>query len=126
MRWIYVLLGFISNAIASALIKLAVMPPRVPLSWMHWDALVVNFPLWLGVLMGCIAVLFYREALRRSRDERLMLLIVIGSVLLVTIVSWSFLASSVLSSLTLGLVLSVIGLLIIRIERDRFRHRHHH
>ena len=124
MRWIYVLLGLISNAVASALIKFAIMPPKAMLSWTHWDAILLNFPLLIGVLMGVIAWFFYREALRRF-PENIMLILVIGSVVIVTLVSWSFMSASLVSTLTLGLVLGIVGLLIMRIGQVAIRRSRH-
>lgn len=57
MKWLILVLGIASNASASVLIKLAMLPPRkFPAFSDSWDAL-TNWPFWLGLtLYGAFAL----------------------------------------------------------------------
>jgi small multidrug resistance pump len=65
MKWLILLLGIASNASASVLIKLAMMPPRKFPSPSDPMAAFSNWPFWLGLSLYGGAFLLYAAALAR-------------------------------------------------------------
>lgn len=65
MKWLILLLGIASNASASVLIKLAMMPPRQFPSLADPRAALGNWPFWLGLALYGGAFLLYAAALAR-------------------------------------------------------------
>ncbi|KEY57808.1 EamA family transporter [Serratia sp. DD3] len=63
MKWLILLLGIASNASASVLIKLAMMPPRKFPSFTDPLAALTNWPFWLGLILYGAAFLLYAAAL---------------------------------------------------------------
>ncbi|MBB3240767.1 multidrug transporter EmrE-like cation transporter [Pseudomonas sp. Tn43] len=65
MKWMILILGILSNASASVLIKIAMTPPRrFPSSADPMSAL-NNWPFWLGLGLYGTAFLLYAAALAR-------------------------------------------------------------
>lgn len=63
MKWLILLLGILTNASASVLVKMALMPPRkFPTFADPMDAL-SNWPFWLGLTLYGSAFLLYAAAL---------------------------------------------------------------
>ena len=65
MKWLILFLGIISNACASVLIKLAVMPPRKLPSIFELPEVLRNWPFWLGLFLYGSAFFLYTVALSR-------------------------------------------------------------
>jgi multidrug transporter EmrE-like cation transporter len=65
MKWIILLLGILSNAAASVLVKIAMSPPRKFPSLSDPLAALQNWPFWLGLGLYGIAFLLYAAALAR-------------------------------------------------------------
>ncbi|VWC05470.1 4-amino-4-deoxy-L-arabinose-phosphoundecaprenol flippase subunit ArnE [Burkholderia lata] len=65
MKWLIVALGIVSNASASVLVKLAMMPPRQFPSLSSPMAALTNWPFWLGLSLYGGAFLLYAAALAR-------------------------------------------------------------
>ncbi|MFV3370557.1 EamA family transporter [Pseudomonas sp. NY15435] len=65
MKWLILLLGILSNASASVLVKLAMMPPRKFPSLTEPMAALANWPFWLGLGLYGAAFLLYAAALAR-------------------------------------------------------------
>lgn len=65
MKWVILILGIVSNASASVLIKLAIMPPRKFPSLSDPSAALSNWPFWLGLALYGAAFLLYAAALAR-------------------------------------------------------------
>lgn len=65
MKWVILILGIWSNASASVLVKMAMMPPRKFPSLSDPVAGLSNWPFWLGVCLYGAAFLFYAAALTR-------------------------------------------------------------
>jgi len=65
VKWLILILGIVSNASASVLVKMAMMPPRrFPSLSEPWAAL-SNWPFWLGLALYGGAFLLYAAALAR-------------------------------------------------------------
>lgn len=65
MKWLILILGIASNASASILVKMAMMPPRKFPSFSAPLAAFSNWPFWLGLGLYGIAFLLYAAALAR-------------------------------------------------------------
>ncbi|WAH60248.1 multidrug transporter [Pseudomonas silvicola] len=65
MKWAILILGILSNASASVLVKMAMMPPRRFPSLAAPLAALANWPFWLGLALYGAAFLLYAAALAR-------------------------------------------------------------
>jgi small multidrug resistance pump len=65
MKWLILILGIVSNASASILVKMAMMPPRKFPSLSEPMAALSNWPLLLGLGLYVAAFLLYAAALAR-------------------------------------------------------------
>lgn len=65
MKWLILILGIASNASASVLVKMAMMPPRKFPSLSEPMAAMSNWPFWLGLGLYGAAFLLYAAALVR-------------------------------------------------------------
>ena len=65
MKWIILFLGILSNASASVLVKMAMMPPRKFPSLSDPLTALTNWPFWLGLGLYGMAFLLYAAALAR-------------------------------------------------------------
>lgn len=65
MKWLILIIGIASNASASILVKLAMMPPRKFPSPSDLMGALSNWPLWLGLALYVISFLLYAAALTR-------------------------------------------------------------
>lgn len=65
MKWMILLLGIFSNASASVLVKMAMMPPRQFPSIKDPAAALANWPFWLGLGLYGAAFLLYAAALAK-------------------------------------------------------------
>src|SRR5471030_32539 len=63
MKWLILLLGIATNASASVLIKMALMPPRKALNFADPMSFLVNWPLWLVLSLYGMAFILYAAAL---------------------------------------------------------------
>lgn len=65
MKWLILILGIASNASASVLVKMAMMPPRKFPSLSDPMGALSNLPFWFGITLYGIAFLLYAAALAR-------------------------------------------------------------
>lgn len=65
MKWFILIIGILSNASASVLIKMAMMAPRKFPSLSEPMAALSNWPFWLGLGLYGAAFLLYAAALAR-------------------------------------------------------------
>jgi len=65
MKWLILILGIASNASASVLVKMAMMPPRKFPSFSDPLAALTNWPFWVGLGLYGGAFLLYAAALAR-------------------------------------------------------------
>lgn len=65
MKWLILILGIASNASASVLVKIAMMPPRKFPTISDPVAALSNWPFWLGLGLYGAAFLLYAAALAR-------------------------------------------------------------
>ncbi|AEI78148.1 multidrug efflux transporter protein EmrE [Cupriavidus necator N-1] len=65
MKWLILILGIASNASASVLVKMAMIPPRRFPSLSEPLAAFTNWPFWVGLGLYGAAFLLYAAALAR-------------------------------------------------------------
>lgn len=65
MKWLILILGITSNASASVLVKMAMMPPRKFPTLSDPLSALSNWPFWLGLMLYGMAFLLYAAALAR-------------------------------------------------------------
>ncbi|NOT10839.1 MAG: EamA family transporter [Methylococcaceae bacterium] len=66
MKWLILIFGIASNASASVLVKMAMMPPRkFPSLNDSIRSVVCNWPFWLGLGLYGLAFILYAAALAR-------------------------------------------------------------
>ncbi len=65
MKWLILILGIASNASASVLVKMAMMPPRKFPTLSDPMSALSNWPFWLGLVLYGAAFLLYAAALAR-------------------------------------------------------------
>lgn len=65
MKWLILFFGITANALASVLVKIAMMPPRKFPSPGDPMAALMNWPFWLGLGLYGAAFLLYAAALAR-------------------------------------------------------------
>lgn len=116
MKWMILLLGILVNALASVLIKVAMMPPRKFPSFSDpWNSL-LNWPFWLGLgLYGC-AFLLYSAALARLPLNVAHPILTSGAIAVVAILS-AFLFKEIFHLTTIvGIIFVLIGVFLITIK----------
>ncbi|WP_374353636.1 hypothetical protein, partial [Chitinimonas sp.] len=87
MKWLILLLGILSNASASVLVKLAMMPPRRFPSLAEPLEALRNWPFWLGLGLYGAAFLLYAAALARLPLQIAHPLLTCGAVAMVALFS---------------------------------------
>jgi len=65
MKWLILVLGIASNASASVLVKMAMMPPRKFPSLSDPMGALGNWPFWVGLVLYGAVFLLYAAALAR-------------------------------------------------------------
>lgn len=88
MKWLILVLGIASNASASVLVKLAMMPPRKFPTLSDPLAALSNWPFWLGLILYGATFLLYAAALARLPLNVTHPVLTAGAVSAVAILSW--------------------------------------
>ncbi|MAM88362.1 MAG: multidrug transporter [unclassified Hahellaceae] len=65
MKWILLIAGILTNASASVLVKMAMLPPRRFPSLSDPMTALTNWPFWLGLFLYGAAFLLYAAALAK-------------------------------------------------------------
>lgn len=113
MKWLILVLGILSNASASVLIKVAFLPPRKSPSVMDLYTIIFNQYLILGVLLYGVAFVLYACALSRLPLNVAHPVLTAGSIATVACASMFIFNESFSISLIVGLILIVLGVLLI-------------
>lgn len=87
MKWMILILGIASNASASVLIKLAMIPPRKFPTFNDPLESLRNWPFWLGLMLYGSAFLLYAAALARLPLNIVQPVLTAGAVATVTLLS---------------------------------------
>ena len=110
-----VVLGIATNATASVLIKYAMMPER-NVSILEPVSIIVNVPLWFGLLFFCVAFLIYAFILQRLPLNVSYPILTSGSITLVSILSVFFFDEAVTVEKIVGVMLIIIVVTLISLK----------
>jgi multidrug transporter EmrE-like cation transporter len=113
MRWVILILGIISNASASVLVKMAIMPPRSLPSFNEPIHALSNWPFWLGILCYGLAFLLYATALGRLPLNIAHPLLTAGAITTVAVCSAVIFKEPFYWTTWLGILLVIFGVILI-------------
>lgn len=113
MKWLILLLGILSNASASVLIKMAMMPPRRFPSLNDPLASLSNWPFWVGLFLYGLAFLLYAAALQRLPLNVAHPVLTAGAIAMVALFSITVFRESFHWTTGVGIALVIIGVGLI-------------
>lgn len=113
MKWIILILGIASNASASVLVKIAMMPPRKFPSLTEPMAALSNWPFWLGLIFYGGAFLLYAAALARLPLNVAHPVLTSGAIATVAILSILIFHEKFYWSTGIGILLVIAGVALI-------------
>jgi small multidrug resistance pump len=116
MKWVMLIVGIASNASASVLVKMAMMPPRkFPSSSDPLGAL-SNWPFWLGLLLYGVAFLLYAAALARLPLNVAHPVLTAGAVATVAVCSYVIFREPFYWTTIVGILLVIAGVALITVR----------
>lgn len=116
MKWVILIVGIASNASASVLVKMAMMPPRKfpnpsdPLGALN------NWPFWLGLLLYGVAFLLYAAALARLPLNVAHPVLTAGAVATVAVCSYVIFREPFYWTTIVGILLVIAGVALITVR----------
>lgn len=113
MKWLILILGIASNALASVLVKVAMMPPRKFPSLTDPLSALSNWPFWLGLGLYGAAFLFYAAALARLPLNVAHPILTTGAVASVALLSVVIFREPFPWTTGVGIVLVIMGVMLI-------------
>lgn len=113
MKWLILLVGVLSNASASVLIKVAMMPPRKFPSPSDPMAALSNWPFWLGLGLYGTAFLLYAAALARLPLNVAQPVLTAGAVAVVSVMSVLIFRETLQWNTVAGIFLVIVGVALI-------------
>ena len=113
VKWLILILGILSNASASVLVKMAMMPPRKFPSFGDPMAALTNWPFWLGLGLYGAAFLLYAAALARLPLNVAHPVLTAGAVAAVALSSVIFFREPFHWTTVVGIVLVIAGVGLI-------------
>ena len=116
MKWLILLLGILSNASASVLVKMAMMPPRKFPSLAEPIAAMTNWPFWLGLGLYGSAFLLYAAALAKLPLNVAHPILTSGAIATVALFSILFFREPFHWTTVAGIILVVIGVSFITVR----------
>jgi multidrug transporter EmrE-like cation transporter len=116
MKWLILFLGIASNASASVLIKIAMMPPRKFPSLSDPMTALSNWPFWLGLALYGAAFLLYAAALARLPLNVAHPILTAGAVTAVATCSILIFRESFHWTTIAGILLVIAGVVLITVR----------
>lgn len=113
MKWFILILGIASNASASVLVKLSMMPPRKFPSISQPTAALNNWPFWLGLGLYGVAFFLYAASLARLPLNVAHPVLTAGAVATVAVCSVLIFREPFQWTTAAGIVLVVAGVALI-------------
>jgi multidrug transporter EmrE-like cation transporter len=113
MKWLVLLLGIASNASASVLIKIGLVPPYQLPSAGNPFALFSNWPLLLGIFLYGMAFILYVLALRYFPLNVAHPTLTSGAIATVAVLSVLVLGESLRPTMVLGLGFMILGVILL-------------
>jgi multidrug transporter EmrE-like cation transporter len=117
MKWLILFLGIASNASASVLVKMAMMPPRkFPSLDDSIRSVICNWPFWLGLSLYGMAFLLYAAALARLPLNIAHPILTSGAISAVSLCSFLIFHEPFHWTTITGILLVVVGVAMITIR----------
>ncbi|GAC1038969.1 SMR family transporter [Pseudomonas oryzihabitans] len=113
MKWLILILGIASNASASVLVKMAMLPPRRFPSPADPMAALSNWPFWLGLFMYGLAFLLYAAALAKLPLNVAHPVLTAGAIASVALLSVAIFREAFPWTTAAGIVLIIAGVALI-------------
>jgi small multidrug resistance pump len=113
MKWLVLILGIATNASASVLIKLAMLPPRRFPTWSEPMTALANVPFWIGLFLYGAAFLLYSAALARFPLNVAHPALTSGAVATVAVLSMLIFGEPFYWTTVAGIILVIMGVLLI-------------
>ncbi|BBO99932.1 SMR family transporter [Sulfuriferula nivalis] len=116
MKWLILIMGILSNASASVLVKLAMMPPRKFPSLNDPMGALSNWPFWLGLVLYGVAFLLYAAALARLPLNVAHPVLTAGAVATVATCSYVIFREPFYWTTIVGILLVISGVVLITVR----------
>lgn len=116
MKWLILLLGIAANALASVLVKIAMLPPRQFPSLSNPAAALTNWPFWLGLTLYGAAFLLYAAALARLPLNVAHPVLTAGAVATVALLSLLIFREPFYWTTVVGIILVMTGVTLITLR----------
>jgi len=113
MKWLILILGITSNASASVLVKMAMIPPRKFPTISDPMAALSNWPFWLGLGLYAATFLLYAAALARLPLNVAHPVLTSGAIATVALFSILIFREPFHWTTWFGIVLVIIGVALI-------------
>jgi small multidrug resistance pump len=113
MKWLILILGIASNASASVLVKMAMMPPRKFPSFSDPMSALSNWPFWLGLGLYGAAFLLYAAALARMPLNVAQPVLTSGAIAIVALISVLIFREPFYWTTGAGILLVILGVMLI-------------
>lgn len=113
MKWLILIMGIASNASASVLVKLAMIPPRKFPSPGDPMSALSNWPFWLGLMLYGVAFLLYAAALGRLPLNIAHPVLTAGAVATVAVFSYAIFREPFYWTTIAGILLVIVGVALI-------------
>lgn len=112
ITFLLVVFEIVSNAVASVLIKYAVMPQR-KISISEPLSLILNIPLWTGIIFYGIAFVLYALTLQRLPLNVTHPILTCGAITMVAVLSVILFGESFSLTKIVGVILVSLGVILI-------------
>ena len=119
ITFLLVVFGIVSNAAASVLIKYAMMPER-KVSISDPLSIILNIPLWAGLLLYGIAFVLYALTLQRLPLNVTHPVLTCGAISMVAVLSVILFGESFTTTKIIGVVLVAIGVILISCSSSNY------
>ena len=116
MKWLILFLGIASNASASVLVKIAMMPPRNFPSFSDPMAALSNWPFWLGLGLYGATFLLYAAALAKLPLNVAHPILTSGAVAAVALCSLLIFREPFHGTTIAGIFLVIAGVVLITVR----------
>ena len=116
MKWLILILGIVSNASASVLVKMAMMPPRKFPTLADPVGSLSNWPFWLGLMLYGAAFLLYAAALARLPLNVAHPVLTSGAIATVALCSVMIFREQFLWTTGAGILLVIAGVALITVR----------
>ena len=112
ITFLLVVFGILTNATASVLIKYAMMPEK-KVSITEPLSIILNIPLWIGLLCYCIAFILYALTLQRLPLNVTHPVLTCGAISMVAVLSVILFGENFSATKIIGISLVTLGVLLI-------------